>query len=147
SIAGVGLIGATGAATARGLGPAGSESAGLIDAPHLPRLRTRPGEQVTLRYDVYCAPPGPDPEGGAPCDAAGTVFVRRGNAGPFQPLPPRDDPRAHEGRHPLPSRPVSGAREGRRVADVPGDLAGARDGFSYYGVLRSRTSGVSTVLP
>jgi len=129
-ITGLGLIAATGAATARGLGAAASDPGGLIDATHLPPLLTLPGEPVTLRYDVYCAPPGPDPESGAPCDAAGTVFVRRGNAGQFQPLPLRVDP---------------GAGEGRLVTDVPGDVAEA--GFSYYAVLQSRTSGAATMLP
>src|SRR5262249_7007287 len=103
-----------------------------IDASHLPPLLTLPGEQVALRYDVYCAPPGPDPEAGAPCDAGGTVFVRPGTAGAFRPLPLRVDP---------------GADEGRLVADVPADVTTGRDGFSYYAVLRSRTSGASTVLP
>ncbi len=132
-VAGLGVIAATEAATARGLGVAGSDPGALIEAAHLPPLLILPDEPVTLRYDVYCAPPGPDPESGAPCDAAGTVFVRRGDAGPFRALPLRAD---------------AGANEGRLVTDVPpGDIAGDGRGFSYYAVLRSRTSDASTVLP
>jgi len=128
-VAGLGLTSATGADRVGGVAGA---PARLIDATHLPPLLTLPGEPPALRYDVYCAPPGPDPESGASCDATGTVFVRNGDRGPFRPLPLRVD---------------AGANEGRLVADLPADLVRSPDGFSYYAVLRSRTTGASTTLP
>lgn len=104
----------------------------LIDATHLPPLLTKAGEGVELRYDIYCTAPDGDPESGAPCDAGGTVFVRRGESGAFSPLPLRLDRTAAEGRY---------------VASVPRALAAAPEGFSYYAVVRDGSGGASLTLP
>ena len=130
-IVGVGVLALTGVAIAHGLGAA-DDPAGPIDATHLPPLLTLPGEAVTLRYDIYCAPPGADPESGATCDAGGTVYLRAGDFGAFRAIPLRLDAAASQGRY---------------AADVPSDIARASGGFSYYAVLRSKTSGATTVLP
>jgi len=103
-----------------------------IEATHLPPLLTTPGEQVELRYDMYCLGGGDDPEGTPACDADGTVFVRAGNSGPFREVPLSLDAAAPEGRY---------------VARVPEAIAGSPSGFSYYTVLRSATSGASLNLP
>jgi hypothetical protein len=131
-IAAAGVLATTGEATARGLGSTDRDPGTLIEATHLPPLLTVPGEPVTLRYDVYCAPPGPDPESGAPCDATGTAYVRAGDSGPFRAVALRLDATASQGRH---------------TAGVPADVARAPNGFSYYAVLRSRTSAAATTLP
>ena len=67
--------------------------------------------------------------------------VRRDRDGVHQERGPRSVPAA--GRSAL----DAGASEGRLVADVPADIARSPDGFSYYAVLRSRTSGAATTLP
>ena len=133
TIAGAGVLALTGAAVARGLGAADSDPSPLIEATHLPPLLTLPGESTTLYYDVYCTPAGTDPESGAPCDAAGTVFVRAGDVGAFRAIPLAVGPTAGPG--------------GRYSAVVPSDIAGAATGFSYYAVLRSRSTGAMTLLP
>src|SRR6187455_804863 len=61
------------------------DPARLIDATHLPPLITVPGEQVTLRYDIYCPPP--DGAATDACDGAGTVYARAGTSGPFRAFP------------------------------------------------------------
>lgn len=131
-VMGVGLLAVTGVAVAHRLGATDRDPATLIDATHLPPLLTLPGEKVTLRYDIYCAPPGADPESGVPCDAGGTVYMRAGDIGPFRSAPLRLDAAASQGRY---------------AVDVPPDIAGATGGFSYYAVLRSRPSGATTLLP
>jgi len=127
-----GLLGVATSPAADGPAPGDRALSTMIEATHLPPLLTAPGEAVTLRYDVYCPPPGPDPESGAPCDAEGTAYVRRGDTGPFRPIALELDRSAAEGRY---------------RAVVPGDVATAREGFSYYAVLRSRTTGATTTLP
>jgi len=131
-IAGVGVLALAGVSIARGLETADRDPAALIDATHLPPLLTLPGEAVTLRYDVYCAAPGADPESGVPCDAGGTAYVRAGDFGLFRAVPLRLDAAASQGRY---------------SAEVPSDILGALEGFSYYAVLRSNTSGATTRLP
>lgn len=111
-------------------GPPALDAARIIDATHVPPVLTVPGEPVTLRYDVYCPPPEGAP--GDECDAAGTVYVRAGDAGAFRPFPLGLD------RH---------AAEGRWAARVPADIARSRDGFSYYAVLRNRAAGAQVTLP
>jgi len=128
---GLAVIAWAGAAVAHRSG-AVEDPATLIEATHLPPLLTLPGEAVTLRYDIYCAPPGNDPESGAPCDAGGSVFVRPGGVGPFRRIDLRLDP---------------GASQGRYAAIVPPDVASDAAGFTYYAVLRSRTSGATTTVP
>ena len=85
----------------------------LIDATHVPPLLTAAGERVALRYDIYCTAPDGDPESGAPCDAGGTVHVRAGPADRFG--------RCRSGS-------TRGAAEGRYVAVVPPEIAGAATG-------------------
>jgi hypothetical protein len=131
-LAGGALIGVAGAAVADDPSSPPNDPARLITATHLPPLLLAPGEPPLLRYDIYCPPPGADPESGAPCAAAGTVYLRAGDTGAFRPVDLELDPAAGEGRY---------------VARVPPDLVAARDGFSYYAVLRSRTSGATTTLP
>jgi hypothetical protein len=86
---------------------------------------------VELRYDVHCVPAAEEMVE-APCEVDGSVHVRPGASGPYRELPLRVD---------------AGAAEGRHVARVPVDVTRARGGFTYYAVLRSPTSGVTTTLP
>ncbi len=108
----------------------------LLDATHLPPLLTAPGEEVVLRYDVHCASAFEGAEDAAPetggCSPGGTVFVRAGMSGPFQPI-------ALEIQ--------TTAAEGRWLARVPAAIAGSRRGFSYYAVLRAGSGDVTTTLP
>jgi len=104
----------------------------IIDAAHVPPLLTVPGEAVTLRYAIICPASGDSPFGGAPCDASGDVYIRPGSAGPFIRLPLRRNDDSVNGRYAL---------------DVPPAIAGSRDGFSYYAVLRNDATGASITLP
>ncbi len=103
-----------------------------IEATHLPPLLTTPGEQVELRYDIYCLGGEDDPADTPTCDADGTVFVRAGSSGPFREVPLSLDAAAPEGRY---------------VARVPEAIVASPAGFSYYAVLRSATSGAALKLP
>src|SRR5204863_4543046 len=67
-----------------------------IDATHLPPLLRLPDEKVTLRYDIACASAD---EAEGECRGSGTVYVRAGDAGPFQPLPLGLVAQAPEGRY------------------------------------------------
>jgi hypothetical protein len=125
----VAVAGAVGAGHTRS---AESDPASIIDAGHLPPLLRLPGEQVMLRFNVFCPAPGDDPFGGEPCDAGGDVFVRAGNAGPFRQLP---------------LRRTSDLARGRYVSEVPEELAASPDGFSYYAVLRNEATGASVTVP
>ena len=127
-IAGVAVSVLAGTAVANRLASSAEEP--LIEATHLPPLLTAPNEQIDLRYDVYCLPD--DAGTDAPCDAAGTVFVRSGGAGPFREVSLQNDPAADEGR---------------LVARVPREIAVSPTGFSYYAVLRSKESGATVTLP
>ena len=102
--------------------------AAVIDAAHVPPALTLPGERVRLRYAIVCAP-RPD---GEPCDGAGEVFLRAGQAGTYERLTLRrgDD-----------------SSEGRYFVDVPVATSSSRNGFSYYAVLRDRTTGASLTVP
>src|SRR3954454_14270980 len=106
------------------------DPARLIDATHVPPLITVPGEQVTLRYDLYCPPP--DGAATNACDGAGTVYARAGISGPFRAIPLQLDRKASEGRY---------------AARLPEAIAGSPTGFSYYAMLRNRATGTSTTLP
>lgn len=108
-----------------------AESKAFLDASHLPPLLTSPGERVELRYDIYCVPADED-QLDIPCDARGRVFLRPGIRGPYRDLPLRVDESAVEGRH---------------VAVVPKDVAGAGAGFTYYAVLESKATGTTMTLP
>ena len=132
-LAGGAALALAGVAVATRTGPAPEVDPGaLVEAAHLPPLLTAPGEPAGLRYDIYCAAQGSDPESGAPCDAGGTVYVRAGQAGVFRAVPLRLD---------------AGAAEGRYVAELPREIAGSPAGFSYYAVVRNQSSGASLTLP
>jgi hypothetical protein len=103
-------------------------SAPGLDAAHVPPVLTRPGEAVTLRYAIVC-PPRDD---GRPCDGSGEVYARAGQSGSFRRLT-------------LSRGEDSG--QGRYFVDLPPDIALAREGFSYYAVLRDEANGASVTLP
>jgi len=100
----------------------------VLDAVHVSPLLTRPGEPVTLRYAIVCAPR----DDGQPCEGSGSVYVRAGQTGLFRQL------RLKRGAE---------SRQGRYYAELPSEIASSRDGFSYYAVLRDGTGGVATTLP
>src|SRR5689334_3309665 len=100
----------------------------VIDATHVPPILTLRGERTRLRYGLVCAPR----EDGLPCDGSGTVFLRAGQTGPFVPYPLQ---RGDE------------SKEGRYFLDVPANVAGSPDGFSYYAVLRDDATGATASIP
>jgi hypothetical protein len=104
----------------------------IIDAAHVPPLLTLPGEAVTLRYAIVCPAPGDTPFDGSACDAGGDVYLRAGSTGDFTRLP---------------LRRTDDSVDGRYVVDVPAAIAGSREGFSYYAVLRNNTTGAWMTLP
>ena len=116
----------SGGASAR---PQSGRAVPALDATHLPPLLTLPGEQVKLRYDVYCVG-ADDPTAG--CDAGGIVYIRPGQSGPYRVVPLQRD---------------QAAATGRLVASVPADIAASSSGFSYYAVLQDNASGATTTLP
>jgi hypothetical protein len=122
-IAGVVL---TSASTA-GPGPA-AVTPPLIDATHVPPVLTLHGESVRLRYGLVCAPR----EDGLPCDGSGTVYLRAGQTGAFQPYS------LHRGGE---------SEDGRYFLDVPATVADPPDGFSYYAVLRDDGTGAKVSIP
>ena len=99
-----------------------------VEAAHLPPLLTVPGEPVTLRYAIVCAPR----DDGLPCDGAGDVYVRAGQTGAFEKLP------LQRGASSL---------DGRYSVTLPGRVSSFATGFSYYAVLRDRASGAQVVVP
>jgi hypothetical protein len=100
----------------------------IIDAAHVPPVLTLPSEAVRLRYAIVCAPR----RDGAPCDGAGTVFIRRGSGGPFQPYA------LHRGEE---------SKDGRYYLDLPRTIASSPDGFSYYAVVRDEATGATATIP
>jgi hypothetical protein len=118
-----GVIGGIALSALPAAGLTAAAGAPIIDATQVPPALTVPGEAVTLRYAVVCTP-RPD---GEPCDGEGDLFVRAGQSGAFEHIPLRrgDD-----------------SSEGRYYADVS-----YRGGFSYYAVLRDRTTGASVTVP
>jgi hypothetical protein len=128
ALAGLATVLTTGTAIAHRLAP--TPPAPVLEATHLPPLLTVPGEQVELRYDVFCSAPEDAPH--APCPAAGSVFVRSGSAGAFRELALEED------------RSAAG---GRLTADIPESIAGSASGFTYYAVLRNDATGDSVTLP
>lgn len=113
------------------VGAAPAAGAPFIEATHVPVSLTVSGEQVDLRYDVYCAGPEEDIDAG-PCDATGSAFVRKGDAGDFEEIALALDASSSEGRY---------------VARVPDDVARSPDGFSYYATFRSVETGATTTAP
>lgn len=99
-----------------------------LDAVHVPPVLTRAGEPVTLRYAIVCAPR----DDGEPCDGSGSVFVRRGQSGPFEQLAMR---RGED------------SRDGRYFVDLPREIASWPAGFSYYATLRDGGSGATITVP
>jgi hypothetical protein len=100
----------------------------LLDAAHLPPVLTLPGEPITLRYAILCSPTN---DGGA-CEGSGEVYARAGQEGPFR-------------RFTL-TRGADSA-EGRYFVVLPAEIASARDGFSYYAVLRDELRGAEITVP
>jgi hypothetical protein len=117
-----------GTAVAHRLAPGSPEQ--LLEATHLPPLLTALGEPVELRYDVYCT--AAEEMDDAPCAAAGSVFIRAGQAGPFDEIVLRED---------------TDAAEGRFVASVPAAIARSPSGFEYYAVVDSTANGKTITLP
>lgn len=122
-IAGIGL----GSISAASSGPAPSAPV-AVEAAHVPPLLTIPGERVRLRFAIVCGPR----DDGEPCQGSGDVYARAGQSGSFRRLPLQrgDD-----------------SIEGRYFVDLPADIAAARDGFSYYAVLRDDASGATITVP
>jgi hypothetical protein len=99
-----------------------------VDAVHIPPVLTRAGEPVTLRYAIVCAPR----DDGEPCDGSGSVFVRAGEGGAFQQLTLKRGEDSSDGRY---------------FVDLPREIASAREGFSYYAVLRDGANGATITVP
>lgn len=124
-----GVIGGVVLASVSAAGPTPlAGDAALIDATHVPPVLTLPGEPVRLRYGLVCSPR----EDGLPCDGSGTVYLRTGQSGPFRPFALQRGGESKDGRYSL---------------DVPPAVAGSRDGFSYYAVLRDDATGASVTVP
>ena len=124
-----GVIGGVALTSVSAAGPTPvSRAPALIDAAHVPRVLTLPGEPIRLRYAIVCTPR----DDGLPCDGSGTVYIRAARSGPYRALPllRGDD-----------------AKDGRYFVDVPAPLANSADGFSYYAVLRDDRSGASISVP
>jgi hypothetical protein len=100
----------------------------LIDATHVPPVLTLPGEPIRLRYGLVCTPRAD----GLPCDGSGTVYLRAGESGPF---------------HAYVLQRGDESKDGRYYLDVPGEIAGSREGFSYYATLRDEATGATVSLP
>ncbi len=116
---------------ANALPSAGGAGEPFIEATHLPPLLTVADDHLAvLSYTAACA--GPTSEVSSPCDLGGTAYVREGATGAF---------------HALPLHLVHSAAGGRYDADLPAAIAGSPTGFSYYAVIRDRTSGATVTLP
>jgi hypothetical protein len=98
------------------------------EAAHVPPPMTLPGEPVRLRFAIVCSPRAD----GRECEGSGELFLRSGQSGTFSRIP------LLRGED---------SREGRYYADVPGDVAQGRAGFSYYAVLREDARGEELTLP
>src|SRR5262245_61572443 len=116
------------ALTASFAGNLAPPAAARVDAGHVPPLLTLPGDPVTLRYAIVCAPR----DDGRPCDGSGDVFARSGQGGRFR-------------RFAL-QRGADSA-EGRYFVDLPVDITSSPDGFSYYAVLRDNATGAEITVP
>jgi hypothetical protein len=124
-----GVIGGVMLTPVSGAGPTPVASAPpLIDATHVPPVLTLPREPVRLRFGLVCTPRAD----AAPCEGSGGVYLRAGQAGAFRPYPLQ---RGEE------------SKDGRYFLDVPPAIAGSRDGFSYYAVLRDGATGASVSVP
>ncbi len=102
---------------------------GVLEATHLPRLLSVPGERIDLAYDVHCASAGvEDPEQG--CSVSGSVFLRSSPSEAFRALP-------------LTAGVASGLP--RLSAAVPEAIAGDQHGFEYYAELAAADGRTLTV--
>src|SRR3989454_1944490 len=99
-----------------------------IDVAHVPPVLTRPGEPVTLRYAIVCAPR----DDGEPCDGSGSVYVRAGQSGSFQRLALTRG---------------ADSKDGRYFVDPPPGTPPSRQGFSHYALLPDSTTGSTVTLP
>jgi hypothetical protein len=79
---------------------------------------------------VFCA--AADSDADTPCKAAGSVFVRPGNAGPFREIALQED---------------GATSDGRFAVVVPDSIARSASGFSYYALVRSVELGATVTLP
>jgi hypothetical protein len=129
-LAGIATVVVAGTAVAHRI--AQPTSAPFMEATHVPPLLTTRGEQVELRYDVYCGDGDAATEVDAPCGAEGAVFVRAGNAGPFHEIAVRED---------------RGATQGRFVAVLPEEIARSASGFTYHARFRSAATGLTAMVP
>lgn len=127
-LAGMGVLSISAASAARPTGQNVPPGARLLAAAHVPPLLTRPGEPLTLRYAIVCAPR----EDGSACAGAGDVFVRAGQSGAFTRLPLQRG---------------ADSREGRYFVAVPQAIAGSPAGFSYYATLRDEEAGATVTVP
>jgi len=124
-----GVIGGIALTSVSAAGPTRhADTAAFIDAAHVPPALTLGGEPLRLRYAIVC-PPRDD---GLACDGAGSVYLRAGTSGPFTEYP------LNRGED---------SADGRYFVDVPRGIAGAREGFSYYAVLRDERTGASVTVP
>ena len=104
---------------------ASSPTAVTLEATHLPPLLTLSGEDAALEYDVFCVrsdTPADVRDLQAPCEVAGSVFVRSEPSGVFSELP---------------LARVTALGDGHLRARVPETLASSARGFSYFAVLRA----------
>jgi hypothetical protein len=131
ALAGALLAALAGAPDSRSDERTATPRAPAIEVTHVPRLLTAPDEPIELAYDAYCLPADGGEED-APCDAAGSVYLRSGEGEAFTEIPlDRGRTRA----------------EGRLVARVPARFARSPRGFEYYAVIGDRATGASTTLP
>lgn len=100
----------------------------VIDAAHVPPVLTVPGEPIRLRYGLVCTPRAD----GLPCDGSGIVYLRAGQSGPF---------------HEYALQRGDESKDGRYYLDVPAEISGSREGFSYYATLRDDATGATVSVP
>jgi len=125
----VGVLGGMGLTSVSAAGPTSEEaSPPLVDATHVPPVLTLRGEPVRLRFGLVCTPR----DDGLPCEGSGTVFLRRGQDGPFRPFALQLGEESKDGRYYL---------------DVPAYIAESQAGFSYYAVLKDDETGASVSVP
>jgi hypothetical protein len=99
-----------------------------LEVAHVPPVLRAPGEPVTLRYAIVCAPR----EDGEPCRGSGEVYVRAGQSGSYDRLELRRGEDSEEGRY---------------YVDLPPRIAASPDGFSYYAVLHDEGSRTAATVP
>ncbi len=109
----------------------GAESTSLLlDATHMPRLLTAPGEQIDLDYDAVCIDPEVE-DAEASCAVEGWVFLRAGTKGEFLKL----------------ALEKVGPSGSRLSARVPEAIARSRTGFSYYAEIEAASGTAVMTLP